>query len=93
MRSIEEIATSILEAGMQHEPVYHQIVEYTSFQGFPYLKRFVNSFQIYEERMMPLSVLCATLTENVSGLVNLSAFNSEYFGRLGMPERFAESQV
>jgi hypothetical protein len=93
MRSVEEVITSVLETGTQLEPTYHQIVEYSSFQGLPYLKRFVNSFHVYEERMRPLTLLCETLTEKVYGLLDLSAFNSEYFGRLGMPETFSESQV
>jgi hypothetical protein len=93
MRYLEEVVTSVVETGTQLEPTYHQIVEYSNFQGFPFLKRLVNSFHVYEDRMRPLTLLCETLTEKVYGLLNLSAFNSEYFGRLGMPETFTGSQV
>jgi len=93
MRLIGEVVTSVLDTGTQHKPTFHQIIEYSSFQGFPFLKRFMNSNNVYEERMIPLNLLCETLGGQLCGLQSLAAFNSEYFGRLGMLESFTESQV
>jgi len=93
MRFIGEVVTSILDTGAQHKPTFHQIIEYSSFQGFPFLKRFTSSNNVFEERMMPLNILCETLGDHLGGLQSLVAFNSEYFGRLGMLESFTGSQV